>query len=122
MIKVGDTFQFEKKILEKQVLQFAKLTGDFNPVHIKKGVVHGMLVASLTSRLVGMELSNSTLWLEQHFRFVSPALIGDRLIFFAEILQVSLATKCVKIRIIVRKNKTQTVVLGDGTVMLNYGK
>ena len=130
--KVGDVFQFRKKIFDEEVAQFANLTGDYNPLHLdenfvqklplKKRIVHGMLVASLTSRLVGMELSYpGALWTEQNFRFVAPVFIGDRLNFFAEILQVSLAAESLKIRITVKKGK-KTILEGEGRVVLRYGK
>lgn len=123
MIKVGDTFQFEKEILEDEVLQFAKLTGDFNPLHLEKKIVHGMLVASLTSKLVGMKLAGpGNLWVEQNFRFVSPAFIGDRLNFLVEVMQLSAATKSAKIRIRVHNKKSQTILVGEGLVILDFGK
>ncbi len=132
-IKTGDIFRFNREILEEEVAQFARLTGDYNPLHMdesfskklphKKRIVHGMLVASLASKLVGMELCcPGALWVEQNLRFVSPVFIGDRLNFCAEVLQVSLATESVRIRIIIQKEDNQTVLEGEGVVVLTYGK
>lgn len=133
MIKTGDVFKFEKEILEEEVTAFAKLTGDYNPLHLdenfakklpyKKRVVHGMLIASFTSRLVGMELSiPGVLWGEQRFRFIFPTFIGDRLIFQVKILHFSSATKSAKISIVVTNQKKQIVIKGDGAIILNHGK
>lgn len=133
IIRAGDIYQFEKEIFEEEVRQFAEFTGDYNPLHMeeafaeklshKKRIVHGMLVASLSSRLVGMELScPGALWVEQNLRFVSPVFIGDRLNFSVEILQISQGTQSAKIRIFIRKENKQTVLTGEGTILLSYGK
>ena len=63
-IHIGQKAQFKVVISESMVEEFAKLSGDYNPLHMKnsssnkfKGrVCHGMLLASLFSRLVGMYL------------------------------------------------------------------
>ena len=63
-IKEGETYQFTKKITGNDVLEFATLTGDFNPLHVdkefgeksqfKRNIVHGMLAGSMFSTLIGM--------------------------------------------------------------------
>ena len=58
---------------------FAALSGDYNPLHMDSGyarrthlgrrVVHGMLVASYVSTLIGMQLPGAgSLWMQQSFR------------------------------------------------------
>jgi len=89
----------------------------------KKRIVHGMLVAAFTSRLIGMEISGpGVIWTEQTFKFISPALIGERLSFLVEILQVSQATKSVRIKVHVQNKNKQTVIVGEGSVLLRYAK
>lgn len=69
---------------------FAALSGDYNPVHMDEDfcrehgletrVVHGMLVLSLVSALIGMHLpGKGAVWLSQSFDFIRPARIGDML-------------------------------------------
>ena len=63
-IKIDQTKEFQIKITESLVNEFAKLSGDFSPIHMndeyakstkfKGRVVHGMLLASFISRIVGM--------------------------------------------------------------------
>lgn len=131
-IRVGDTFQFQREVFGKEVDKFAYLTGDLNPLHVdenfaknlpfKKRVVHGMLIASMTSRLVGIELScPGALWAQQEFRFLLPVFIGDILNFTMEVLQLSSATKSIRIRITVKRDK-EIVLDGEGTVVLRYAK
>ena len=62
-ISIGQKMSFTKKIDESLVDDFAKISGDFNPLHMdekyanttsfKKRVCHGMLLASFfSSRLI----------------------------------------------------------------------
>ena len=131
-LKAGDIVKFEQEIFDEEVSRCASLTGDYNPLHMdqdfaaklpfKKRIVHGMLTASLASRLVGMELASpGALWAEQSFRFMAPVFIGDRLVFLAEILQVSVAAGSIRVKIVV-KRENETVLEGEGTVLLHYGK
>ena len=65
-ISIGMEEHFNRKIDKKDIETFANLTGDFNPLHVdknffkehnfKKPVVHGLLVNSFISTLLGMHL------------------------------------------------------------------
>lgn len=65
-IQIGDTDSFTKTISEYDIVQFARLTGDFNPVHLdpeyakttpfKERIAHGILSGSIISTVLGMRL------------------------------------------------------------------
>ena len=87
-IEVGSVYHFHKKIDKEQVLEFARLIGDYNPSHIdpefgdnslfKKNIVHGMLVGSLFSTLVGMYCpGEKCLYLSQSLHFKKPVFYND---------------------------------------------
>jgi 3-hydroxybutyryl-CoA dehydratase len=87
-IKEGEIYQFTKKITSDDVLKFADLTGDFNPMHVdkefgkksqfKQNIVHGMLVTSLFSTLVGMYCPGmKSLYLSQTLYFKIPIFYDD---------------------------------------------
>ena len=89
-ITIGQNSTFEHVITESDVQAFAKLTGDFNPLHtdsefakstiFQKQVVHGMLSASFISTVIGTSLPGSgALWMSQTLEFVKPAFIGDKI-------------------------------------------
>lgn len=89
-IKIGDSFSFEQIIDGVAVRKFAKLTGDFNPLHCDESyarttswggrVVHGMLLASYFSKLVGMICPGErALYLSQHLSFKKPLGLGKRI-------------------------------------------
>jgi len=87
-IKIGDSASFAKTITEGDVVNYAGLTGDFNPVHIdaeyareslfKERIAHGMLVSGLISAVLGTQLPGAnSLYLGQDLKFKAPVKIGD---------------------------------------------
>ncbi len=97
-ISIGDVFSFERRITEKDVLQFATLTGDFNPLHVDKefgrqsqfgqNVVHGLLAASLFSTLVGMYCAGRrSLYVSQTLRFRRPIFYDTLLVARAKVVK-----------------------------------
>jgi len=87
-LEIGQKATFSKTIVEQDVDRFAELTGDRNPVHIDeklasesrfgKRIVHGMLVASMISAAIGMELPGpGAVYLSQSLQFKAPVFIGD---------------------------------------------
>lgn len=78
----------EKTISEQDINGFAALSGDTNPLHLdedyagntrfKGRIAHGMLTASLFSRLLGTELPGAGgVYLKQDLQFVAPVRIDD---------------------------------------------
>lgn len=87
-IKIGGIYEFERTITYADVLGFAELTGDHNPLHVdqefgaqsqfRRNVVHGMLVGSLFSNLVGMYCpGKNALYVSQTLQFRKPVFYGD---------------------------------------------
>ena len=83
-ISVGDTFITSRTFTEQEVMGFAKITKDYNPVHFDDRFVkamkfngkicHGLLVASMVTE-IGGQLG----WLatEMDFKFQKPVYLGD---------------------------------------------
>ena len=120
-IKVGQIFDF-KRILNKTDMEtFAKLTGDFNPLHcdenyakntqFKKNIIHGMLAGSLFSTLVGMVCpGKKNLYLSQSLNFKKPLYPNSELLVRGIIKQ-----KVDSFKIIVIK----TEIILDGEVVID---
>lgn len=88
-IRVGAVYEFARTITKDDVMQFAELSGDHNPLHgdpafgaksqFGKNVVHGMLAASLFSTLIGMYCPGErALYMSQTLQFRKPIFYGDR--------------------------------------------
>lgn len=87
----GHKFQFKKYISINDIDSFARLIGDFNPLHcddiyakttqFKNRVVHGMLIGSLFSTLLGMICpGKKNLYLSQTLNFRKPVYPESELI------------------------------------------
>jgi 3-oxoacyl-[acyl-carrier protein] reductase len=127
--KVGFKKTINKKITREMVDNFAKLTGDYNPLHVdaeyakvtefKKPVVHGMLGANFVSTLIGMELpGKGALWLDQKFNFLSPIRINDSLNIMGEVIEVNSRHNILTIAIEITNQLGKTVIEGSGHVTL----
>lgn len=88
--EIGDSAKFTKKITEEDVMKFAEVSGDYNPLHVNpefaktqmfgEQVAHGVISVGLISAVLGMELFGpGILYGEQTVRFVKPVYFGDEL-------------------------------------------
>ena len=127
-IKIGQKKSFEVVVTESMVDDFAKLSGDNNPLHMdenyaksnnfKKRVCHGMLLASFFSRLVGMYIpGKNALYFSQSLKFQYPCFVNDRIEIHGEVIDKSLATKIITLKTTISKDKRQ-IVDGIGKVMV----
>ncbi|GAC1462477.1 MAG: MaoC family dehydratase [Chloroflexota bacterium] len=84
----GSTASFTKTITEADVVLFAGLTGDTNPLHIDaeyarqsrfgQRIAHGMLTAGLISTVIGTKLPGpGAIYMRQTLEFMAPVHIGD---------------------------------------------
>src|SRR3546814_8475946 len=86
-LSVGMSASFEKTVTEADIVTFADLSGDTNPVHMdeafaaatpfKGRIAHGMLGASLISTVFGTRLPGpGCIYMSQDLRFKAPVRIG----------------------------------------------
>ena len=84
----GMTATFGKTITEADILMFAGVSGDTNPVHLNEEfasgtafqgrIAHGMLTASLISTVLGTKLPGpGCIYLSQTLKFMAPVRAGD---------------------------------------------
>lgn len=83
-LTVGETFTVSRKFTEQDMINFADITRDYNPIHfdenfvaaknLKGRICHGLLVGSLLT-----EIGGQIGWLaaEMNFRFKKPVYFGD---------------------------------------------
>ena len=84
----GMTAVFSKTVTEADIVLFAGITGDTNPVHLdeefakptmfKGRIAHGMLTAGFVSTVFGTKLPGpGCIYLSQTLKFKAPVRIGD---------------------------------------------
>lgn len=118
-IKIGSEYSFNRTFSDKDILSFAKLTGDFNPLHInpthgqkifEQNIVHGMLIGGLFSTLVGMYCpGKNCLYLSQEIEFIKPIYPNKKVIVKGTVINKVGALKILDIK---------TEVLVDGIVVV----
>lgn len=95
---VGQTAEFSRDITPDMMMDFYKISGDNNPLHVDetyakgKGypnrVVYGMLTASLYSTLGGVYIPGEKCLLQSvHADFLNPVFVGDVLTVTGKIVE-----------------------------------
>ncbi len=126
-LKVGDRASLSKVFTEEDVMQFANISLDTNPIHLDERfaaasvfgqrIVHGMLTASLFSGLIGVELpGNGAIYLGQSLTFKAPVLIGEQVTASVEIVKIREDKPIVTLRTLCVNNEGQVVVEGEAVV------
>ena len=128
-IEIGLTKEFHINITQSLVDDFAKISGDFSPIHMDdefakstkfgKKIVHGMLLASLLSRMVGMYLPGKyALYSSQTLEFHNPCFIGDEIFVSSVVNDKSESTKIIKIESKITNNKKDILLYGQGRIIV----
>ncbi len=126
-LTVGQTARLGKTITEADILLFAAVSLDTNPVHMDaeaaagsmfgERVAHGMLSAGLISAVLGTRLPGAgTVYLAQTLRFRAPVKIGDTVVAEVEVTELDPRRK----RATLKTTCTvagKTVIEGEATVM-----
>jgi 3-hydroxybutyryl-CoA dehydratase len=103
-LSVGQAARFGKTITEADILMFAAVSGDTNPVHLdaeaaaasmfKERIAHGMLSAGLISAVLGTKLPGpGTVYLAQNLKFRAPVKIGDTVTAVVEVTALDAAKR-----------------------------
>lgn len=128
-IEIGHSKKLDLIITESMVNDFAKLSGDLSSLHMdetyakstqfKKRVVHGMLLASFFSRVVGMYLPGKhALYSSQNLEFRNPCFIGDKISISSQVIDKSEATKTIKIESKITNEDDKILLYGVGRIII----
>ena len=128
-LTVGQATTTERTVTDGDVVAYAGITGDDNPVHLDEEVAarsrfggriaHGMLSAGFISAAIGTRLPGpGSIYLGQTLKFTAPVRIGDTVTTRIEVLElvpekrrVKLVTRCVN-------QKGEMVIDGEALVMV----
>ncbi len=105
--EVGEEFKSVRRtITETDVVMFAGLSGDYNPLHTDKvfaektpfgqRIAHGMLVTSISTGLgnsLGIFEGTTIALLQQTFKFTGPTFFGDTIHLVLRVDQVKPSSK-----------------------------
>lgn len=128
-LTVGQSAEYSKVVSDEDVKLFAKITGDFNPVHIDEAaaaktrfggrIAHGMLSGGLVSAAIANKLpGEGSIYLSQTMRFTAPVRIGDTVTVSLTVLEL-LSKKRVRLATVCRNQNGETVLDGEATILVD---
>lgn len=125
-IKVGDSASLQHVITHDDVIKFMMLSGDFNKLHwdtefaeetdFKTPVVHGMLVCSYISTIIGKYLpGDGALWTSLDVKFIYPVRERDVITVVASVIKLDEDNR-IKLAIDITNQDGIIVMLGTAFV------
>ncbi|MDA3932235.1 MAG: MaoC family dehydratase [Tenericutes bacterium] len=127
-LNVGDSATTKKAFTEKDVLTFAEVSSDYNPVHVdkeypketmfKKQIVHGMLVGSLFSAIFGVQMPGlGSIYTKQSLKFTNPVYFGDEIEATVTVREMMIDRNRVIFDCVAKNQNGDVVIVGEATIM-----
>jgi 3-hydroxybutyryl-CoA dehydratase len=127
-LKVGMTASYARTVTDADVVLFAGISGDTNPVHLDEEfaketmfqgrIAHGMLSASFISTVLGTKLPGpGCIYLSQNLKFRAPVRSGDTVSATATITDIVADKK----RVVMQTTcsvRNKVVLEGEAIVMV----
>lgn len=91
--KPGDVFKFTRTIKQNEVEEFAKLTGDLNPIHLEKTpkenrLIHGAFLNGVVSGVIGTAFPGSgSIVLSQILQFPNKCVVDEEIHILVKVLE-----------------------------------
>ncbi|MGF2685404.1 MaoC/PaaZ C-terminal domain-containing protein [Marinobacter sp. DUT-3] len=123
----GDSATFSRTLTEDELILFAAVSGDVNPVHLdsefaaesmfKERIAHGMWSGSLISAALATVMPGpGTIYLDQSLSFKRPVKLNDTLTVKLTVLKKEAKNRVV-LECDVRNQKDEKVVSGEAKVI-----
>ena len=128
-IELGLKKQFKVTVTEAMSNAFAKLSGDFTPLHTDeeyarttpfgRRICHGLMLVSFFSRLIGMYLpGKNALCLSHSVMYLSPCFMNDELTIQGVVISKSDATRIITLKTIITNNSGRCLIDGEAKVLV----
>jgi 3-hydroxybutyryl-CoA dehydratase len=127
-LSVGEEASLSKTVSEADIVAFAEISGDKNPVHIdaqyaagtmfKERIAHGMLSAAYISAVFGMKLPGpGAIYISQTLNFKAPVKIGDTVVTTVKVIELIAEKKRARFETVCSVNG-KAVVQGEAVLMV----
>lgn len=127
-LKPGMSASYGKTVGEADIVLFAGVSGDTNPVHLdedyakatmfKTRIAHGMLSAGFISTVLGTKLPGpGAIYMSQNLKFKAPVKIGDTVLATCTVTEVIAEKKRAVLSTICKVGDT-VVIEGEAMVMV----
>ena len=127
-LQVGQSASYAKTVTEADIVLFAGISGDTNPVHLnqdyaagtmfKSRIAHGMLSAGFISAVLGTKLPGpGAIYISQQLKFKAPVRIGDTVTATATITAIVPEKRRVTLSTVCTVGET-VVIDGEAVIMV----
>ncbi|MGZ5918503.1 MAG: MaoC family dehydratase [Hyphomicrobium sp.] len=127
-LSVGQEASLSTTVSEADIVAFAEISGDKNPVHIdaqyaagtmfKERIAHGMLSAAYISAVFGMKLPGpGAIYISQTLNFKAPVKIGDTVVTTVKVIELVPEKKRARFETVCSVNG-KAVVQGEAVLMV----
>lgn len=128
-LEIGASSEWSKTVTETDVVLYAGITGDFNPMHMNAvaaststfggRIAHGMLSAGFISAAIAHGVPGpGAVYLSQSLAFRHPVRIGDTVTARVEVLEVKPRTRRVRLATVCRNQDGTIVIAGEAMVLM----
>jgi len=129
-METGDNYQLEFSFTQNEVEDFARLTGDTNPVHLnadyasrtlfKKPIIHGVLGASIFSKIMGTLFpGEGTIYLSQQLEFKRPMYVDTTYKALVQVNETNLDKHTAILTTRILDNATNKLVIDGKALVMN---
>ena len=129
----GQSYTHNFKFSQEEVNRFAEITGDRNPVHthaeyaaktmFKKPIMHGMLGASLFSKVFGTLFpGEGTIYLKQELQFLRPMYVEIEYEAVFTVQELILDKSRARIETIIKDKETGKICTSGEAIVMNVEK
>jgi 3-hydroxybutyryl-CoA dehydratase len=129
-LKIGLSTKYKRKISNKIIDDYIKLSRDNSPIHTDKifakekgfnnKIAHGLLLGSIYSKIIGVDLpGKNSLLLNIKIDFIKPIYANDTIITIAKIIHLNKSFKVATILFSAINQFKQKVSKAEANVKLN---
>ena len=109
-LEVGDTFSFNRYLSQEEVLTFAEVSGDDNPIHVspeyvsehtefERPIVHGVFLLAVVSKVLGKDFPGyGSVAVSISSKFVRPVLVDSEITVEVKVVEKIEKRKHIKVR------------------------
>lgn len=127
-LQVGEAWEITLSWSQEQVNAFAEISGDHNPIHrdatyaattpFQRPIMHGMLSASVFSRILGTEFPGSgTIYLQQTLSFKAPMYVDTPYVARLEIIHIDSERHRATLRTAITNPEGKITLSGEAQVI-----
>jgi 3-hydroxybutyryl-CoA dehydratase len=127
---VGERASLSRTVTEADVMTFADLIGDFNPIHVDveaaqksrfgRRVAHGILTGALISAVLGNELPGpGSIYLSQQIEFLAPVFFGDTITATVEVTAWRPDKRIITLKTDAYNQEEKRVVTGKAVLLVD---